>query len=264
MTIVPEIDMPGHTNAALASYAELNCDGKAPPLYTGIEVGFSSLCVGKDVTYRFVEDVVRELAALTPGPYLHIGGDEAHSTPPADYQEFMRRVLPIVERHGKTPVGWHEMAKAATPPSAVLQYWGRGTTDREVVEAARRGNKVIMSPANRTYLDMKYDPSTKLGLTWAGYIEVRDAYGWEPGGHLADLPESAVLGVEAPLWTETLTDLDEVSFMAFPRLPAVAELGWSPKVTRSWEGFRERLAAQGPRWERMGVAFHRSPQIPWR
>ncbi|SHE92869.1 beta-N-acetylhexosaminidase [Streptoalloteichus hindustanus] len=264
VTVVPEIDVPGHTNAALASYAELNCDGKARPLYTGTEVGFSSLCVPKEITYRFVEDVVRELAALTPGPYLHLGGDETHATSPADYRAFVERALPIVRRHGKTPVGWHEIANATTPSDAVLQYWGRSAKSPAVVEAAKRGNKVIMSPANRTYLDMKYDRSTKLGLTWAGYIEVRDAYGWEPGGHLADLPESSVLGVESPLWTETLTDLADVSYMAFPRLPAIAELGWSPKAARDWDGFRERLGAQGPRWERMGIGFHRSPQIPWR
>ncbi|WP_228984746.1 family 20 glycosylhydrolase, partial [Streptomyces sp. DH12] len=101
LEVVPEIDMPGHTNAALASYAELNCDGVAPPLYTGTEVGFSSLCVGKEITYDFVEDVVREIAALTPGRYLHIGGDEAHSTPHEEYVAFMERVQPVVARYGK-------------------------------------------------------------------------------------------------------------------------------------------------------------------
>ena len=85
ITIVPEIDLPGHTNAALASYAELNCDGKAKDLYTGIEVGFSSLCVDKEVTYKFVEDVVREISEISPGPYFHIGGDESHVTPQDDF-----------------------------------------------------------------------------------------------------------------------------------------------------------------------------------
>src|SRR5690606_12422183 len=79
ITIVPEIDMPGHTNAALSSYPELNCDGKAPDLYTGTEVGFSSLCTKKEITYTFIDDVVREISALTPGPFFHIGGDESHS-----------------------------------------------------------------------------------------------------------------------------------------------------------------------------------------
>jgi len=87
--IVPEIDMPGHTNAALASYPELNCDGKATELYTGTRVGFSSLCTGKEITYKFLDDVIRELAALTPGPYIHIGGDESHSTKREDYIPFI-------------------------------------------------------------------------------------------------------------------------------------------------------------------------------
>ena len=89
--VIPEIDMPGHTNAALASYAELNCDGVARPLYTGIEVGFSALCVDKDVTYRFIDDVVREIAALTPGPYFHAGGDEVKTLSPEQYASFIDR-----------------------------------------------------------------------------------------------------------------------------------------------------------------------------
>ena len=80
ITIIPEIDMPGHTNAALASYAELNCDGQATKVYTGMKVGFSSLCVDKEITYQFVDDVIKEMAALTPGDYIHIGGDESHAT----------------------------------------------------------------------------------------------------------------------------------------------------------------------------------------
>jgi hexosaminidase len=96
VAIVPEIDMPGHTNAALASYAELNCDGKARDLYTGIEVGFSALCVDKDVTYRFIDDVVREIAALTPTPYFHVGGDEVKTLTPQQYVQFIERVQKIV------------------------------------------------------------------------------------------------------------------------------------------------------------------------
>ena len=94
--IVPEIDMPSHTNAALASYPELNCDGVAPPLYTGIEVGFSTFCVDKEITYQFVDDVLRELAAMTPGPYLHIGGDEVKKLTPEQYAAFMERAQGIV------------------------------------------------------------------------------------------------------------------------------------------------------------------------
>ncbi|CAL9469948.1 beta-N-acetylhexosaminidase [Streptomyces griseomycini] len=267
LEVVPEIDMPGHTNAALASYAELNCDGVAPPLYTGTEVGFSSLCVGKEVTYDFVDDVVRELAALTPGRYLHIGGDEAHSTPHEDYVEFMDRVQPIVAEYGKTVIGWHQLTGANPAEGALAQYWGLdGTGAREkeqVAEAARNGTGLILSPADRSYLDMKYDEDTPLGLSWAGYVEVRRSYDWDPGAYLEGVPASAVRGVEAPLWTETLENSAHLEYMAFPRLPGVAELGWSPAATHDWEDYRVRLAEQGPRWDAMGIGYHKSPQVPW-
>ncbi|WP_132119060.1 beta-N-acetylhexosaminidase [Actinocrispum wychmicini] len=263
ITVVPEIDMPGHTNAALASYAELNCNGVAPPLYTGTDVGFSSFCVDKEITYKFVDDVIRELARLTPGEYLHIGGDEAHSTPPADYVRFMDRVLPIVAKYGKKATGWHEITKANPSTTTVPQYWGVGAEDAGMAAAAAKGHQILLSPADRSYLDMKYTPDTPLGQDWASLIEVDRAYGWDPGKFLANVPESAIRGVEGPLWTETITDSADIEFMAFPRLPALAELGWSPAATHSWPSFRSRLAHQGARWTVQGVNFYRSPQIPW-
>jgi hexosaminidase len=261
VTIVPEIDMPSHVNAAQVAYPELTCDGVAPPPRTDTEVGYSSLCIGKEVTYRFVEDVIRELAALTPGPYLHIGGDEAHATTPADYLTFEQRVIPLVAKYGKVAYGWNEIAQAPAASRAVAQYWGLDTGNATLAAAVANGTKVIMSPANLAYLDQKYDENTPLGLDWAGLIEVRTAYDWDPGTRLTGVPESAVLGVEAPLWSETLRDIDDIEFMAFPRLPAIAELGWSP--TRNWESFRSRLGAYGPRWVYQGVDFYRSPQIDW-
>jgi hexosaminidase len=94
-------------------------------------------------------------------------------------------------------------------------------------------------------------------------IEVQTAYGWDPGTYLSGVPASAVLGVETPLWSETIVTLDNIEFMAFPRLPAIAELGWSPWSTHDWNAFRLRLGAQGPRWTIMGIDFYRSPQVPW-
>ncbi|KAA0930352.1 beta-N-acetylhexosaminidase [Streptomyces apricus] len=266
LEVVPEIDMPGHTNAALASYPELNCDGVAPPLYTGTEVGFSSLCVGKPVTYDFVDDVIRELAAITPGRYLHIGGDEAHSTSHEDYVTFMEKVQPVVARYGKTVVGWHQLT-AAPAPGAVAQYWGldgTGAAEKEqVAAAARNGTGIVLSPADRVYLDMKYTADTPLGQAWAGLVEVRRSYDWDPGAYLAGVPGTAVRGVEAPLWTETLSTSSDLEFMAFPRLPGVAELGWSPASTHDWDDYRVRLAAQAPRWDALGMNYYRSPQVPW-
>ncbi|WP_370968752.1 beta-N-acetylhexosaminidase [Amycolatopsis sp. cg9] len=264
ITVIPEIDMPGHTNAAQSTYAELNCDGKAVPVRTDTEVGYSSLCISSPITYKFVEDVVRELAAITPGRYLHIGGDEAHSTPPADYLAFEKKVQPIVAKYGKKVTGWHEIAKSDPPASAVPQYWDFGGDNASVAAAAARGSKILMSPANYAYLDMKYDASTPLGQDWAALIEVRDGYDWDPASLVTGVGESQVAGVEAPLWTETIRTSADIEYMAFPRLPGIAEIGWSPKSTHDWDAYRARLAKQSPRWVAQGIDFYRSPQVDWK
>ena len=261
VTIVPEIDMPGHTNAALASYADLNCDGEVREPYTGIDVGFSALCVDKEITYRFIDDVVREIAAMTPGPYFHVGGDEVKTLTPAQYVTFIERVQKIVVSHGKQMIGWDEIAPAALLPNTLVQHW---RPDGSAAPAVAKGAKIIISLASKTYLDMKYHPTTPLGLHWAGYIDVRDAYDWDPAAVAKDVPESSLVGVEAPLWSETLGNIRDVEFMAFPRLAAVAEIGWSRAEGRSWDEFRVRLGAQAPRWSALGINFYRAPTVPWR
>jgi hexosaminidase len=263
VTVVPEIDTPGHTNAALASYAELNCNGVAPPLYTGTDVGFSSLCVEKEITYRFLDDVIRELAELTPGAYLHLGGDEATATSDEDYLTFLERLQPIVARHGKRMIGWEEIAKAPLRPGTLVQYWSTATGSELARQAVAQGVKLVMSPAGHAYLDVKYDPSTPLGLAWAGFVEVRDSYEWEPAALVDGVGKRDVAGVESALWSETLEDIGDVEFMAFPRLPGLAEIAWSPRRARNWDEYRLRLAAHGRRWEAQGVNFYRSPQVPW-
>jgi hexosaminidase len=258
VTIVPEIDMPSHINAALASYPSLNCDGVAPPLYHGTDVGFSLICQTSDTTYRFISDVVREISALTPSPWFHIGGDEVKKLTHDQYRAFVERVHGIVRSHGRQMIGWGEVAVAALDPTDVVQSW---IPDSSALHVAR-GGKVILSPATRTYLDMKYDSATVLGLRWAALIEVRDSYDWDPATHIAGVPERSVLGVEAPLWSETLVKSEDFEFMAFPRLMAIAEVGWS-RGPRDFESFRQRLGAQGQRLTALGVNFYRSPQIPW-
>lgn len=261
VTIVPEIDMPGHINAALASYPELNCNGVAPPLYTETRVGFSALCMDKDVTYTFIDDVVREIAAMTPGQYFHMGGDEVKTLTPEQYAAFVERVQAIVQAHGKALIGWDEVAATKLLPSSIVQHWRPKTTPRAAVE---QGTNVVLSPGDHLYLDMKYDPSTMIGLTWAGQIDVRKAYDWEPDTLLDGVHGTAILGVEAPLWSETIANIREVEFLAFPRLAAVAEIGWTARERRGWDSFKARLGAQAPRWSALGVNFYRSPQIPWR
>ncbi|GII93048.1 beta-N-acetylhexosaminidase [Sinosporangium siamense] len=261
--VVPEIDVPGHTNAALAAYAELNCDGKPREPYTGIEVGFSSLCLGSPATDRFLADVVRTVAGLTPGPYIHIGGDEADATPPDDYRKFIEKVQKLVRANGKSMVGWQEIAAVPPAEDTLTQYWRSNVAPDDPLATVRNGGKLIMSPADKTYIAMKYDPSTRLGFTWAGYIEVRDAYDWDPAATIDGVTDKNIVGVESALWTETLSTMDELELFTFPRLPALAEVAWSPQASRDFAGFAVRLAAHGPRWTRLGIDFHRSPQIPW-
>jgi len=258
ITIVPEIDTPGHTNAALSAYAELNHSEEAPALYEGTEVGFSTLWINSEITYHFLNDVIGELARLTPTPYFHIGGDEARSTPEEEYKKFIKRVQEIVISHGKTAVGWGEIGEAELLQGTIAQQWvGTGYQN-----ATRQGAKIILSPANKIYLDMKYDASSPLGLDWAGLISVKDSYDWEPGSTMDGLEESDILGIEAPLWTETIQTMKAIEYMAFPRLVGIAELAWSPRG-QNWEEYRQRLATHGQRMEAMGINFFRSPDVEW-
>ena len=150
---------------------------------------------------------------------------------------------------------WEEAGVARLPEGTIVQHWSDAAPAREAVA---QGLPLIMSPAPHTYLDQKYDSSTELGLTWAGAVDVRDAYEWDPE---TVIPDADVLGVEAALWTETTETREHVDSMVFPRLPAVAEVGWSGE--RDWTGFRSRLAAHGRLLSERGVSFHRSAQIDW-
>jgi len=258
ITIVPEIETPGHINAAMASYAELNRSEEATALYEGTEVGFSTLWADHEITYRFLEDVIRELAAMTPGLYIHIGGDEAKSTPKEDYRRLVKRIQEIVISHGKTPIGWADIGNAEVLPGTIAQHW-----DGVIYQAAKQqGAKIILSPANKVYLDMKYDNSTPLGLDWAGLISVKQSYDWEPGNILPMLSECDILGIEAALWTETTQTVGDIEYLVFPRLPGIAELTWSPEG-HSWEEYRQRLAAHGRHMEALGINFYRTPEVDW-
>ena len=260
ITIVPEIDMPGHTNAALSSYAELNCNGQPPPPFTGTDVGFSSLCVDKEITYRFIDDVVGEIASLSSAPYFHMGGDEVKTLKPEQYKSFVERVQTIVRKHHRRMIGWDEVAVATLDPTSIVQHWRPDAAKGELARAPH----LILSPADRTYLDMKYDADTVLGLRWAALIPVKSAYEWDPATIVPGATPNQVLGVEAPLWSETLATMRDAEFMALPRLSAAAEIGWSPRERRDWEQFRVRLGAQAPRWTALGLNFYRSPDVPWK
>ena len=258
VTIIPEIDTPGHTNAALASYPELNESEESPDPYEGIEVGFSSLSINLQITYQFLDDVIRELAAITPGPYIHIGGDEAKSTSEEDYKLFIKRIQEIVFAHNKIPIGWAEIGETELDSRVIAQHW-QGAAYKE---AKAQGCKITLSPGNKAYLDMKYDEASPLGLDWAGLVSVKDAYDWDPGTYMDGLEENDILGVEAPIWTETLLTIKDIEFMAFPRLPGLAEKAWSSNV-QSWDEYKVRLAKHGKHMEKLDINYFRSPDVDW-
>ena len=260
ITIIPEIDMPGHTNAALASYAELNENGKATELYSGIEVGFSSLATKKEITYKFIDDVIRELAALTPGDYLHIGGDESHATKTEDYIPFMNRVQDMVMAYGKKVFAWDEIALATLKPNTVLQFWAK---DENAVKGVAQGAKILMSPAKYAYLDMQYDSTSTFGLHWAAYIEVDNGYNWDPAGLVPEIKKENIFGIEAPLWTETVSNREEAEYLIFPRLLGYAEIGWTPAELRNWDDYKLRLAKHEDRLKAMNINYYRSGVVPW-
>lgn len=262
VTIVPEIDMPGHTNAAISAYPELG-DAAVEP-YEGIEVGFSSFAIHSESTYAFIDDVVRQVSELTPGPYLHLGGDESLATSDDDYLYFIERATAIASRYGKTLIGWHEMGRSSSLPAGTVgQYWSFTEPQEGAAEHTQTFDRVIMSPADVAYLDMQYPETSQYGLVWAnGPTGVQEAYEWDPASIVDGVGEEQLLGVEAPLWTETLATIDELEYMAFPRIAAVAERAWSP-AGGTWAEFEPRLANFGAYLDALGVNFYRTAEVSW-
>ncbi|WP_329493942.1 family 20 glycosylhydrolase [Kitasatospora herbaricolor] len=303
MTVVPEIDGPGHTGAALASVPDLNCDDKAKAPYSGFEVGISLYCLdGQHAgnVQNFLQTVIKAVAELTPGPYIHLGGDEIpHSTTPEQYAAYVKAATDATVGRDKTVMAWHQLGQATIPAGSLLQYWGEDTdrrsigTEKEtdsvrfVRNGAAQGAKFIMSPSDHAYLDMQYDVSTPYGVNWtgSGYVPVRRSYEWDPAtvtgkldGTGSIVPAQKIAGVEAALWADRAYEGSNglptpatnwpapqayADYMSFPRLPAIAEVGWSAQSVRDWNGFRQRLAHQGPRWTAAGIGYYPAPGIPW-
>jgi len=257
--IIPEVDMPGHTNAASFSYPILNGNGKTLSNYTGTEVGFSTFDAQKDTVYAFLDDVIREIAAISPSPYFHIGGDESHVTKKKDYIHFVEMVEKIVEKHGKRSIGWNEIAQADISSSTISQLWNEPESAQK---AAEKGCKIILSPAKKIYLDMQYDSLSKFGLHWAAYIPVNDAYNWDPETYL-EVPQESIMGIEAALWSETIANSDELEYLAFPRVIGYSELGWTPAEQRNWDDYKVRLAGQVPYMTRNKINYYKSELVDW-
>ena len=150
--------------------------------------------------------------------------------------------------------------QSSLKPGTIVQYWANA---EHAIVGVKKGAKIIMSPATKVYLDMKYDSTTKLGLDWAARIEIDSAYNWKLSTRVPGIARENILGVEAPLWSETVTNMDEIEYLVFPRLVGIAELGWSPEATRSWDEYKIRLGKHAPRMKVLGIDYYQSKQITW-
>jgi hexosaminidase len=257
--VIPEFDIPGHINAALHAYPILNPKDEELPYYTGMEVGFSTLDYKDPDTWIFIEDLIREIAAISPSPYIHIGGDETHATSPKDYRKFIPRIVAIVEKNGKSAMGWADIAEAELTNQTVAQFWKPDA--KNVRMAVDQGVKIIMSPATKAYLDQKYNEDSRIGLKWASMIEIDAAYEWNPSTYLENVDESQILGMEAALWTETVENIDDLQWLVFPRLVGYGEVSWSKENLRSWEDYKPRLKSHLNRLDLMGINYYKSPLL---
>jgi hexosaminidase len=272
ITVVPEIEMPGHSLAALAAYPEFSCTGGPFEVATRFGIFKDVYCPGKEATFKFLFDVLNEVMNLFPGPYIHIGGDEAPKarwkTCPdcqrclaqerlADEHElqiyFTNRIASYLTENGRTPIGWNEALNSDLHPQAVIQYWVRNRN--QVVAAIRNGRKTIISSYLDYYLDHSYS------LTPLSRI-----YQFEPVfAELSETEAENILGVEAPLWTEFVPNRARLDFQVFPRLLAVAETGWTTREQKDWVDFRLRLTDFLPRLDALGLRYARSREVepPW-
>ena len=269
ITIVPEIEMPGHSCAALSAYPELSCTGGpyTPNTKGGVFAGV--YCAGKDETFEFVQNVLAEIGELFPGTYIHIGGDEV---PKDNWKKcphcqarikqeglknehelqsyFIRRLEKFINAQGCTLIGWSEIREGGLAQNAVVMDWIGGA-----IEAASAGHDVVMSPTKFCYLD--YYQSTNHATeprAGGGYLPLSTVYSFEPiPANLDPQYQSHILGAQGNLWTEYVPNLKHAQYMVFPRLCALAEVTWSPLASRNWAGFTHRLQTQFQRFDRLGV-----------
>ena len=142
----------------------------------------------------------------------------------------------------------------------MAQFW---KSKEYAAMAASKGAKVILSPSTNVYLDMKYDTASRIGYHWAAYIEVDSSYKWKPEVKVAGVPKENILGVEAPLWSETIKTFEDVEYLTFPRIPGVAEIGWTPSENRKWDEYKVRLGNQAERFKALEIDYYRSKLVPW-
>ena len=270
--VVPEIELPGHAQAALAAYPEYSCTGGPFEVVTEWGVFDEVFCAGNDATFRFLEDVFEEVLALFPDDYVHIGGDECPKTRwkacPRCQQRmrgeglqseeelqsyFVRHFAAWLAARGKKPIGWDEILEGGLAKEAAVMSW-RG--EQGGLVAASAGHDVVMAPESHVYFDRRhYDREDERGRLSVNTLE--NVYSYEPIP--ADLDADRVhhiLGVEGTMWTEGTPQPEDIAYMLFPRFVALAEVAWSPKEARDWNSFRERLREHGARLTAAGIGYY--------
>ena len=250
IAIIPEIDIPGHVNAALHAIEGLNPDGVCPPLYEGTEVGFSTLSTKAPATQAFLEAIVQTLAPFSPAG-IHIGGDESFSTAEGDYPIIVGSQIKRIHVLGKRALAWEEAADLLSEGDLV-QVWHDDLEGDSIARAVARGVRAVMSPGPKAYFDMKEYPEQKLGITWAGILPLKNAWDWDPEKICEGVDREGIEGVEACLWSETLRREKDVWEMLLPRLAGLAEVAWAGRPVGSWEDFLERLAGLEGLWRGRG------------
>ena len=272
ITVIPEIDMPGHSQAALAAYPEVSCDGRRYFVATGGVKGDNALCPGKEKTFAFVEKVIGEVASLFPATYIHIGGDECNKSAwkrDPDCRRrmrenglknvnelqsyFIKRVEKIVAANGKKIIGWDEILEGGLAPNATVMSW-RG--EKGGLQAARAGHDVIMTPNTYCYLDLKQgDPQLEPDLGYSR-LHLAKAYSYKPvPKQLSAAQARHILGIQGNLWGESIQRESQLTYMLYPRIFAIAEVAWSPEKLRDFPGFCLRVEHAFKRLDILGVKY---------
>ncbi|NBU71441.1 MAG: beta-N-acetylglucosaminidase [Bacteroidetes bacterium] len=275
IVVVPEIEMPGHALAALSAYPELSCTGGPFEPATHWGVFDDVFCAGKDTVFRFLETVLTEVVSLFPGTWVHIGGDECpkkrweacgdcqkrmREEGLADAHElqsyFIRRIERFLGEKGRKLIGWDEILEGGLAPDATVMSW-RGNEGGTA--AARAGHDAIMSPGRPCYFDhYQSQPDSTEPLAICCYNSLSAVYDYEPIPQELSLTESRhILGAQGNVWTEYMPDFDQVTYMAVPRMPALAEVLWSPPQARNYPGFLQRLKVESRWLDQRGYRYAR-------
>lgn len=271
VTIIPEIEMPGHSQAAIAAYPELGCSGKQVEVATKWGV-FDEVYCPKESTFNFLEDVIDEVVELFPGKYIHIGGDEAPKTnwKNCEYCQklikkeglkdehglqsyFIARMEKYINSKGKQIIGWDEILEGGLAPNATVMSW-RGTSG--AVQAAKEGHDVILTPGSHCYFDHYQSENENEPLAIGGFLPLEKVYHFNPiPEELTDKEATYVLGAQGNVWTEYMQTEKQVEYMAFPRAVALSEVLWSSPEHKNYQDFIHRLEQYQKRLDQLEVNY---------